>query len=188
MQDLQTSAQVANADAGVSHLPVGRGLRAVIVDTQAEIPVVAGTGDAHGPSGGAFGNAVLDGIFHQRLQQEVGNLYTQQLGRNVHADFEPLSKANLLNVDVALQILDFLSKGHLRAVRILRSAPQKLTEPDDHAYRGIIPAIAYQPGDGIEGIEHEVRLYLAAQGRELSPREFLVESRGLGDLAGHALT
>lgn len=127
---------------------------------------------------------MLDGIFHQRLQQQIGNLRLQELGRNVDAHLKTLRKANLLDVEIALQILDFLRQRHLRSVGILRGSAQKLAEPDDHPHGRIVAPIAHQSRDGIERVEHEVRLHLPAQRCELSPGEFLIEARRLGPLPG----
>ena len=129
---------------------------------------------------------MLDGIFHQRLQQQVGNLRLQQFCRNIHADLKTICEANLLDIEIALQILDFLRQRHLRAVGILRGATQKLAEPDDHAHGRIVSLIANQSSDGIERIEHEVRLDLPAQRGELRSGELLIESRRLRSLAGRA--
>jgi hypothetical protein len=46
--------------------------------------------------------------------------------------------------------------------------------------------VAHQASDGMKRVEHEVRLHLPAQRRELRPGELLIKSRGLGHLKGHA--
>src|SRR5579872_5635765 len=76
VQDLQTRAQITNADTHLRRLPVRRQTRAVVVDTQAKAIIVARTGNAYRPSRDSLGNAVLDGIFHEWLQQQIGNLGT----------------------------------------------------------------------------------------------------------------
>src|SRR5215469_12305322 len=108
MQDLQARAQIADANAGLRRLPIGRQARPVVIDTQAEVAVVAYPGNANAPSGKTLSDAVLDGIFHQRLQQQVGYLRAEQLRRYVDAHMQTLSEADFLNVHVALQVLDFL--------------------------------------------------------------------------------
>ena len=86
-----------------------------------------------------------------------------------------------------MQVLDFLTECHLCAVGILRSAPQELTQSDDHAHCGFVPMFTHQAGDRVQRIEHEVRLHLLPQRCQLRLGEFVVEARGLGDVAGHAL-
>ena len=71
MQDPQSGSQVVYADAVVHRLPIGRQARAVVINAEAKIAIAARTGDADDSSGHALGNTVLDGIFHQWLQQEV---------------------------------------------------------------------------------------------------------------------
>ena len=136
------------------------GARAVVVDAQETGPSRRAPATRTAPPRDARGDTVLDGVLHQRLQQQVGHLHRQQIRRNVDADLQTVPKTNLLDVDIALQILDLLGKGHLRAVRVLGGAPQELAESDDHAHRRVVALIAHQAGDGIERVEHEVRLHL----------------------------
>src|ERR1700722_11655379 len=71
---------------------------------------------------------------------------------------------------------------------ILQCATQKLTQPHDHTDRGFILMIAHQPSDGMEGVEHEVRLYLLAQCCQLRSRELPTEPHGLRHLMSHSLS
>ena len=163
VQDLQTRAQIGEADAGALRLPILWKARAVVVDAQADAVAAARASDADAASRYALGNAMLDGVLDQRLQQQIWNLRVQQVCRDVHADPQTFPETNLLDVDIALQIFDFLGKGHLRTVRVLGGATQELAEPDDHAHRRVVSMIAHETGDGIERVEHEVRLHLPAQ-------------------------
>src|SRR5579862_9284132 len=140
----------------------------------------------HVASGYALGYAVLDGVLHKRLQEQIGYLRTQNFLGYIDAYLQTLSETDLLNLDVALQILDLLSQGDLRAVGVLRCAPQELAESDDHAHCGVVSVIANQAGDRIERVVHEVRLYLPAQRRKLSFRELLIDARSLDRLPCHA--
>jgi hypothetical protein len=56
---------------------------------------------------------MFDRIFNQRLQQEVGNLGAPQLGGDIQAHLQALSKANFLDVNIALQVLNFLLECYL---------------------------------------------------------------------------
>ncbi len=85
MQDLQAGAQIADADARGGRLPVRQQGRAVIVVTQSKVAVMARPGNSHGSSDNTLGYAVLDGVFHQGLQQEARNLCAQQLRRDIDA-------------------------------------------------------------------------------------------------------
>lgn len=69
MQDLQSGPQIVDADAVVHRLPVGRQAWTVITNAEAKITIAARTRDPDDSSGHPLRNTVLDGIFHQWLQQ-----------------------------------------------------------------------------------------------------------------------
>src|SRR6185437_7553659 len=91
----------------------------VIVDSQAKPTAITCAVDLHGSSSDTLGYAVLDGILNERLQQQVGNLRSEELGRDIDAHPEPLPKAHLLNIEIALQVLDLFLQCDLRPVGIL---------------------------------------------------------------------
>ena len=128
-------------------------------------------------AGNTLGDAVLDRIFHQGLEQQSGHLSVADLLRDIDAHLQTFAEADLLNVEIALQIFHFLGQRHLRTVGILRRTSQELAESDDHVHRRVAPLFAHEAGDRIERVEHEMRLHLSAQGRELSSRKLLVEPR-----------
>src|SRR5947208_5418525 len=70
---------------------------------------------------------------------------------------------------------------------VFRGAPQELTETYDHAEGCVISLAADESGDGMQGVEHEMRFDLPAQRCELCLGELLIETRRLGHLAGHAV-
>ena len=53
---------------------------------------------------------MFDGVFNQRLQQKRRQARQRSLRVQVPADLQPLSKANLLNRQVALRQRDFLAQ------------------------------------------------------------------------------
>src|SRR6185437_12040534 len=65
----------------------------VIVDSQAKPTAITCAVDLHGSSSDTLGYAVLDGILNERLQQQVGNLRSEELGRDIDAHPEPLQSA-----------------------------------------------------------------------------------------------
>jgi len=160
--------------------------RAVVLDRDEEVSVLAYRRNGDRSSLDAPRDAVLDGVLRQRLQQKVGNHGAQQVRRNVQPSAKTLAEANLLDLEIPLQVVGFLAERHLRSMRILRGATQEFAESDDHAQRFIVAPIAHQAGDGIERVVHEVRFHLSAQCGELRRRELLGEPRRLGGLARDA--
>ncbi len=65
--------------------------------------------------------------------------------------------------------------------------PQEIAERHDRLHGIVIASVAHQPSDGVQRVEHEVRLDLPAQRLELRARELLAQLCCLGLLARHAL-
>src|SRR6185437_8363725 len=188
MEDLQPGAQVAQTDTALGRrFAVRRQARAVIVDAEAEMTALPRPENPYGSGGDPLRDPVLDRVLHERLQQQVGNQCAQQLRGNVHVHPQPFSKADLLDVEIALQILDLLLQGDLRPMGVRRGTAEKLAQTDDHAHRGVVQPVAHQACYRIERVVHEVRLYLPAQRGQLRVGELLIEPCCLGRLARDAL-
>ena len=72
MQYPQPRAKIVDADARVCRLPIRGKLRTVIVHAQSEFAVPAHAVNADNSAGRALRDAVLDGVFDKRLQQQLG--------------------------------------------------------------------------------------------------------------------
>src|SRR5262249_28675236 len=128
VQDLQSRPEIGDANAAVGRTRIAVELRAVVLNRDEEVSVVAYRRDGHRSSEDAPRDPVLDGVLRQRLEQQVRNQGAQQVWRNVQASAKTLAEANLLNLEIALQVVDLLAERHLRSMRILRGAAQELAE------------------------------------------------------------
>ena len=75
----------------------------------------------------------------------AGNRGEQQIRGDIDTDLKALHKAHLLDVKILLRKLHFLSQRHLLPGRVLKKPAQKIAQPGNHAHRGIVPSLTYQP-------------------------------------------
>jgi len=59
------------------------------------------------------GNPVTNGVFYQRLQDQIGRTGSQHFRRDLHLHREPIAKARLLDFQVTSQKVDLFGEGHL---------------------------------------------------------------------------
>ena len=82
--------------------------------------------DPYCPALNPFGDAVLDGILHHRLQNQAGNLRRVQFTGNTHAHLQAFGKAHLLNVQVLQRKLQFFAEWNLWPVGVFYYSSQKI--------------------------------------------------------------
>jgi hypothetical protein len=80
---------------------------------------------------------------------------------------EALDESDLLDVEILSGELEFFSEGDLLAIGVFEDSPHEVAQFDDHGDSCVVSFLANETGDGVEGVEEEVRLYLAAESAEL---------------------
>ncbi len=145
--------------------------RAIVVDAQREDGAVAGGCHLDGPAPGTPGDAVLDGVFHQRLHDEIRHLRLHERVGNVDLDPQPVGKAHLLYGQVFVQEVHLFLHAHAQPLRAVRHAPQQVAQGGDDGDRIGVPLFAYQPGHGVERVEDEMGLQLQPQRGKLCLRQ-----------------
>ena len=185
VETLQPCAHVGEADAGGCDVD-GRKARAVVVDRERECAIVARGGDAHEAAMSPFGDAMFDGVFNHELQDQRGNLRDEEIAGNVDGELKAIDEADLLDVEILLSELHLFGERNLLARRIGEERRRKSLRPAIIMTAASLRCSRISAGDGVECVEEEVRLNLAAERVELRLGELLVQASGLGLLAGEA--
>ena len=84
---------------------------AVVVDAEGEHAVGARGEDADCASLGSFCDAVLDGVFDHRLQDERRDLRRKEVAGDVDGALEALDESDLLDVEILLRELESLRRA-----------------------------------------------------------------------------
>ena len=81
---------------------LGVGADPVVVDGELRLGAVVGGDEGHVPRPLLRGEPVPDGIFHERLDREVGDPDGQDLGGDLQRDAQALAKPRLLEDEPVL--------------------------------------------------------------------------------------
>ena len=79
---------------------------------------------------------------------------------------QAVAETHLLDVEVLLQHLELLLQRHLLDVRRVQRHAQQVAEPVHHPVGGVDVG-PHQAGDGVQGVEEEVRMQLSLQRLQL---------------------
>ena len=108
---------------------------------------------------------MLERVLDDRLQHEIGDEGAEGLFGNVEVDAEASLEADLHDVDVAAQQRELVAERHFVRRAAVHRLAQQLAEPGDHLPHARGVALD-EGGDGVEGVEEEVRIELHPQGVE----------------------
>jgi len=103
------------------------------------------------------GDAVEDGVLHQRLEQQIGNT---GLRRYPGPDRQPVGKPHLLDVDVALQKIHLLPYRHLLHPAVVERDAEQRAELGQERHRLVVALLPHQHRDGVHGVEQKMRMQL----------------------------
>ena len=161
MQQLEAVSHIAQGDAVALAALAGRH---GVGDLDHGDLAAKARGNAQLRAAGARLHAVLDGVFHQRLQDQRRQARSQRarIQRPLHA--QALAKADLLNVQIAPRQLDFLRQRG--AVALLgKSVAEQVRQVFQHAL-GLFRLAAHQGDGGVERVEQKVRANARLQLRQ----------------------
>src|SRR5208337_538151 len=160
---LQTSARVAQPNSfRRNHATVIGKPLAVVTDLHPQLVEDLARRDANEArsTGGAY--AMADGIFHQRLQEQIRHQCRQGVWLDVHLHLQPVVEASLLNVNVLLEERQLAAERHFVDTHGIQREAQQVRQLQRHVLSGEA-VVAGQSGDGIQSVEQEVRLKLDLQ-------------------------
>ena len=78
---------------------------------------------------------MLNGILHQRLQDEVGHVGGERSFLDAELRFQPVGEADALDLQVLGRVLQFFFQGYGDDVGGLQRDPQQVAEQGDHPIR-----------------------------------------------------
>ena len=123
---------------------------------------------------GLAGEAVLECVLQQRLQNEIGNGGIARFRRDRPADAHALTRTQAHDVQVTLRQIQLGVERNLLAVALLHHCSQQLGEIDDR-FVGPRRVTMQHSRDGVESVEEEVRVQLRPQCRQLHLGEAALE-------------
>src|ERR1051326_1184840 len=144
---------VAEADAGGRAAHAG----AVVAHADDDAVAVAPRDDLDDPR-----LAVLERVLHDRLEDEMRHERVERVGRDVAHRAQASLKADLHDLDVAVEQLHLLAQRHLARGARVDGAAEELAEARDHLARAGGIALDHRR-DRVERVEEEVRIDLHPQ-------------------------
>lgn len=141
---------------------MGRGVEAdaVVLDGERDIIAVPTGGKSESAGAGERLEAMLEGVFHDRLEEEGRHGEVKSFAVEFAPDGEALAEAPGLDGEVVVEHLEFLMQRDEVIAAVQREgAAQQVGEVDDH-FGGIVRFFVDFAGDDVEGIEEEMGVKL----------------------------
>src|SRR6185437_9034661 len=107
--------------------------------------------------------AVLDAVFHQRLQQDGGNYDVQRFRIKILIDAK-LVAAKAHDLDIQIIVNEFNFFAQLHKLIMLAQQPAQDFGKLQNQFAGAVGIKAHQGGDRVECVEQEMWINLALQG------------------------
>ncbi len=150
----------------------------IVANLNSEHVVVAPRGDVDVPQPRLPGDAVLDRVLDERLEQQRRHQGLERLPLDVVPDDEAVGKPCPFDVEVLAKEVELGVQRHFLLAETLQREPQQLAEAHERAFGGLhVPM--HQSRDRVERVEEKVRVELLAKGLELRLHEPDLE---LGDV------
>ncbi len=175
---LQPFARVAQANAFAGAQTAFADVRTVVLHAQHQAIAVASCGNIDATFVVDLAHAVLDGVFHERLQDEVRYQRVEYARLYLGVDSESALKADLHDLQVPMRERQFLAERDFLLVRSVERRAQQLAQAGNHASDAAWVAL-HQRRNRVQRVEQEVRIELCAQGRQARIRELRLKLRRL---------
>ena len=103
---------------------------------------------------------MLDGVFHQRLQDQSGHERVEAVLVSVEMGDQPVLKPHLLDTQVALHVGEFPSKFDLLLAGVGKKVAKQLREQRNRFDGLFRRPLAHERGHGVERVEKEMGVQL----------------------------
>src|SRR2546423_1832996 len=113
---------------------------------------------------------MLDRVFDQRLQDQVGHASVERLRIDLHLDGQAISKACLLDQQITFEHLQLLLERYFLHADVLQREPQQVAQARDQAV-GLLDIPVHERRDGMQSVEQEMRVKLHLEHLQLRLRQ-----------------
>ena len=166
---------------------IRRDAHPVVTDPEIQVLPLKAGGDLHRDVGEAVAEAVLDGIFRQRLQDHPGDLQPLVFLRDADPVLQAVPEPPEHDLEVLFGKEKLLVQPH-RLAAALDAVPQQPGQAHQHPLR-LPGGGADHPPDGLQGVEEEVGVELGLEDlhrcRQVLPGQGLVADQQVADAPQH---
>src|SRR6201996_8307073 len=131
-------------------------------------------------------DAVMHGVFDERLQDEAGDFAVEDGGVRGDVDAEAIFEALALDAEVEIEEGELALEGDLLVAHLVERDAKEIAEAKENVFGGV-GVLVQEYGGGLQGVEEEVRMELDAKHLELGGGDAGFEM-GFVELAGTNLT
>ncbi len=117
---------------------------------------------------------MLDGVFDERLQHQVGDQRIERVRLHVEHYGQTIPEPGLFDLQILREEIELLLQRDLLDADVLERDAQQIAQLGDHVVGGIDVAV-HQRRDRVERVEEEMRLQLPLQRLQLSLDEMGLE-------------
>src|SRR5262247_2275868 len=134
---LQPRAGVGQSDALFDlRAPGVRQTRAVVAYLKLEFILFEPGRNLDQPRRGMWRDAVTDGVFDQRLQNQIRQARVERLRLDIHLHLQPVAESRLFDLQVTFEKFQLLPERRLLRPDILQRQSQQVAQPRDHPLGG----------------------------------------------------
>jgi len=131
----------------------------------------------------AMSDAVADGVLDDGLKEEAWNEAMKSAGIDLNVDAKTIGEADLLDGEVVVDDFELLGEPDFLGGSALEGGSENGVEVIEHFGRFALLAEFDERGNGVKGVEEEVRLELHLEGFELGGGELALELEGADGFA-----
>ena len=134
----------------------------VVANFKVETTLRTAGGDVDMNSAGKWFDAVTNGIFNQRLKDQLRYKRIIESALDIHADQKFVFETSAHDVEIEFKKMQLFGEANFLSRRTGNCEAQELAQARNHLI-GCAHVFVHRCGDGVKRIEEEVRLKLEAQ-------------------------
>jgi hypothetical protein len=111
-------------------------------------------------------DAVVHGVFNERLQDEAGDFAVEDGGVCGDVDAKAILETLALDAEVEIEEVELALEGDLLVAHFVERDPEEIAESEKNVFGGV-GVFVNEDGGGLQGVKEEVRMELDAKHLEL---------------------